>query len=207
VTDPWRAAEAFVSSSVEGRRQGLAALTAGECAFSPLALYLLASRLNEPDLALRREVIAALARCIEPDASAELPPARARDYLASLLAQFGRSQVEWLLEAALPAEPARFLLDHWAVAVLLDRVPHLAGLLTRIAADRSTALEVRLAAIAAAGDMGVMEALPALEGLRTRVEGQSAGQLAMTFAPAPERDLGLILSTVNAAIHSLRENV
>jgi hypothetical protein len=202
LTDPWRAAEWFLSSDAEVRQEGLAALTTGDLLYSPLTIYLCATRIDEPELGLRRDIVAALGRCLKPDA-----PAKARDYLVCLLARFDRADVQQLLEAGeAPVSLGRFPAYQQGVALLLDRVPQLAGLLTRIAADRSIGMDTRLAAIAAVGNLGVLEALPALEGLRARIEGQAAGQLAMAFAPAPERDFGLLFSTVNAAINSLKEN-
>jgi hypothetical protein len=201
VTQPWQAAEQFISAEVEARRAGLAALRDSGGLCSPLTIYLLVARLDEPDLALRREIVEALGDCLWPSA-----PPEPRALLIARLSGFGRPQVEWLLETIEPPlAPNQPIAEHPA-ARLLDRVPQLAGLLTRIAADRSTALGTRLAALAVLADLGVLEALPVLEGLKTRLEGQSAGQLAMAFAPAPERDYRLLLQTVTAAIDALREN-
>jgi hypothetical protein len=202
LNEAWRAAEQFVSNDVEARQAGLAGLRAEGRLYSPLTLYLLASRLDEPDLALRREIIEALAACISWEA-----PEQARDYLIGLMARFGRAQVEWLLEAdAGLAEPGRYRQTQRPALALLDRVPNVAGTLTRVAADRAVALPTRAAAVAALGELGVIEALPALEGLKTRIEGQAAGQMPMAFAPGSGPAEEELIGPLKAAIDLLLEN-
>jgi hypothetical protein len=199
--DPWLAAEWLVSPDSDCRRDGLAALTADEAVlFTPLVTYLLATRIEEPDLALRRDVVAALARCLAGPGPGRLGGVPTRRFLLTLLAGLDRPRVERLLEVA--AGQA-----HCPEALaLLDRVPNLGSLLTSIAADRQTPASLRAAAVAALGELGVLEALPALEGLKTRLEGQKAGQLAMAFAPPSDPDDGKLLAALEAAIAALHEN-
>jgi hypothetical protein len=45
-----------------------------------------------------------------------------------------------------------------------------------------------------------------LEGLKTRIEGRAAGQLAMTFAPRSGAGEDILLETLKAAIDTLRAN-
>jgi hypothetical protein len=206
MTDAWLAAEWLVSPDPECRRRGLAALTASdEQLLSPLVGYLLASRVGEPDLELRRQVVAALARCLEVTAQGQAAASPNRAYVTSLLAAFDRAQVERLLEiAGGPGSAGHTWPLAEPVLALLDRISNLGGLLTRVAADRFAPGGMRTAAVAVLGELGVIEALPALEGLKTRIEGQQAGQLPMAFAPPSDPDDGNLLQALNEAIHALK---
>jgi hypothetical protein len=206
--DPWLAAEWFVSPDTESRRQGLDALTRTDrLLFSPLVMHLLVSRLDEPDLELRCRIVVRLARCLQPPEPDTAAGRAAREHLAGLLRRFNRMQVEWLLEAdAGLAEPGRYRLVQRPALALLDRLPNVAGTLTRIAADGAVAMPTRAAAVAALGELGVIEALPALEGLKTRLEGQAAGQMPMAFAPGSGPAEEELIGPLKAAIDLLLEN-
>lgn len=205
LTEPWQAAEWLVSSDLECRRQGLAALgKRGDWLFTPLVTYLLASRVDEPDLELRGQIVSALAECSAGEGYEAPAPRAIRDYLFRLLAGFDRPQVERLLEVAGGAANGAGLPT--SVVTLLDRIPNLSNVLTRIAADRTAPAGTRAAAIAALGELGVIDALPVLEGLKTRIEGQAAGQLAMAFAPASNPDDGLLLEALRDAIDALTDD-
>ena len=206
--DAWEAAEWLVSPAVERRRRGLAALTASDrLGSSPLLLHLLVSRLAEPDLELRCSIVVNLARCLYPTSTITPGLQAAREQLAELLKGCDRKHVEWLLEADIgPAETDRYRRVQRPALILLDRVPNLGGTLTRIAADRSAPMPTRAAAARALGELGVVEALPALEGLKTRIAGQSAGQVAMAFAPRSEPGEQQLLEALKSSIEMLLDD-
>lgn len=202
--DPWSAAEKFVSPAPQARREALAILVADrDLLFSPLVGFLLVSRIDEPELSLREQIACALARCFEADDLLSATPKETRDYLATLLRRAGRPQVERLLEIfgdGVGRRSAR------AVVTLLDRIPEAPTLLTKIAADRLAPFATRFAAILTLGELGAMGALPALEGLQTRIEGQRAGQMAMTFAPPSTPEDDKLLEALKTTITTLRED-
>jgi hypothetical protein len=201
IADAWRAAECLVSSDLERRRKGLDRFVEGDAlSFSPLVGCLLATRLHEPDLALRGRVVNALANFMEDQGNASTRWQMDQKPVFALLATYGRKEVERLLETA-TIQGSR-----GAMVTVLDRIPNLGSLLPRIAADRGAALPLRLAAVSVAAELGVIEALPALEGLKTRIEGRAAGQLAMTFAPRSGAGEDILLETLKAAIDTLRAN-
>ncbi|MBI3763527.1 MAG: hypothetical protein HY260_16905 [Chloroflexi bacterium] len=202
--DPWLAAEKFVSSDPQARREGLAILAGHlDLLFSPLVGFLLVCRIDEPDLTLRKQIACALARCFEKDDSLYLAPKETRDNLSVLLRRAGRMQVERFLEVLGDgAEPG----VAEAVVRLLDRIPDASILLTKIAADRLAPFATRFAAIVAVGELGAVGALPALAGLKTRIEGQLAGQIAMTFAPPSSPEEEKLIEALKTTIARLRED-
>ncbi|MBI4771667.1 MAG: hypothetical protein HY784_14955 [Chloroflexi bacterium] len=198
--DLWPAAEAFVAGTLEERAAGLARLTtAGRAGYTRLHLHLFASRLHEPDLPLRHAIIEALGATL--DRRDGPPPQDLRETLFRLLACFGSDQIEWIVEAL-----ARVPGAHLAAARLLAYTPGAGQELARLAADLRKGAEERAAAAIMIGEVGYVDAIPALEGLEARLEGRRAGQLAMSFAPPREDPAAdLLLPAVKAALEVLRE--
>ncbi len=183
--DHWTAGEMFVSPHAEERRRGLALLCGSEAArSSALTVHLLASRLDEPDLSLRAQIVQALADYFEiRDREYRYPP-EVRGLVAGLLRKFERPQLLLLLELYQAARDGRVALrpDSWLR--LAERIPSASVGLTRIAGDRALPTPLRQAAIELIGQVGFTDAGSVLEGLLLRLEGRRAGQLTMLFAPA-----------------------
>jgi len=87
----------------------------------------------------------------------------------------------------------------------LERIPGAAEHLIRISSDRALALELRRAAIELIGRGGFVDALPALSGLASRLEGQRSGQLSMTFAPRSQPEEMQLLPLLKEVLGRLSE--
>lgn len=205
--DPWVAGEMFVSQHAQERARGFAILQGAEAARrSLLTIQLLASRLDEPDLGLRTQIVQALADYFELRGSDYRYPAEVRAAVAAQLRKFDRSQLLALLEAHQTAQAGAGRLTLEGLTSLLERVPGASGQLVRIANDRSLAIHLRQAAVELLGKIGFTDAADALESLAARIAGRQAGQLAMAFAPTDYADEGQLLPALHAAVAILREN-
>ena len=204
--ESWTAAEMFLSPHVGERRRGFALLCGpGEARQSPLTAFLLATRLIEPDLALRAQIVRALAEYFE---------LRGRDYrylpeqrgaVVTYLRHYDRPEALALLEvqhasrAGLVDLPAEYLIR------LFERIPGASDVLTRIAGDRSVLVPLRQAAVEVIGLVGFIEARSALEGLQLRIAGRRAGQLTMLFAPSDWPEDQSLLPSLTDALRLLDE--
>lgn len=178
--EPWTAGEMFISPHVEERRRGLALLCGSDVARrSPLTIHLLVSRVDEPDLGLRAQIVTALAEYFEIREREYHYPPEVRGLVAGYLRKFERPQLVALLElyGTRAARPECLL-------QLAERIPDASSLLTHVAGDRAQPMPLRQAAIELIGQVGFTDAEPVLEGLRLRLEGRRAGQLTMLFAPS-----------------------
>src|SRR5574341_2586600 len=97
--DPWVAGEMFVSPHVEERRRGLAILLGSEAARqSPLTPQLLASRVDEPDLQLRVQIVQARADYFEIRGREYRYPPEIRAVVVGHLRKFERAHIVALLD-------------------------------------------------------------------------------------------------------------
>ena len=97
--EPWVAGEMFVSPHIEERRRGFAILFGSEAVRrSTLTSQLLASRVDEPDLSLRAQIVQALADYFEVRGGEYRYPAEVRAVAASHLRKFERPHLLALLE-------------------------------------------------------------------------------------------------------------
>lgn len=205
--DAWMAGEMFVSTHIEERRRGFALLFGSEAARrSTLTPQLLASRVDEPDLNLRAEIVQALADYFEIRGRQYRYPADIRVAVVGHLRKFERPHVLALLDLQRAAREGAVKLKAESLACVLERIPNVSVHLARIAGERSVALGLRCAAIELIGVVGFMDALPALEGLEARLEGRRAGQLPMAFAPSDNPDDQHLLPALKETLQALREN-
>lgn len=201
------AGEMFVSTHIEERRRGFALLFGSEAARrSTLTPQLLASRVDEPDLNLRAEIVQALADYFEIRGRQYRYPADIRVAVVGHLRKFERPHVLALLDLQRAAREGAVKLKAESLACVLERIPNVSVHLARIAGERSVALGLRCAAIELIGVVGFMDALPALEGLEARLEGRRAGQLPMAFAPSDNPDDQHLLPALKETLQALREN-
>ncbi len=183
--DPWTAGEMFISPHVEERRRGLALLCGAEAVRkSSLTLHLLASRVDEPDLGLRAQIVHALADYFEIREREYRYPPEVRGQVAGHLRNFDRPQVVALLELHQAAGQGQVTVRAESLARLTERIPTASTLLTHIAGDRGQPLPLRRSALELIGQVGFTDASSVLEGLLLRLEGRRAGQVAMMFAPS-----------------------
>jgi hypothetical protein len=197
----WAAAEGLAHPEVQVRANSLQRLEAlGAARLSPLVAYLLATRIMEPELPLRSRVIRLLAGVLQPDANGDPSPQEVRQHLIHALSQMRTRRVYCLLEA-LAAEPAIE-----ADLVRLFSACSFAGTtLVELLGDRCHPLPIRFAAARMIGSVGYLEALPAVERLKLRLEARSNGQQAMPFAPPDENDEVALLPAVQHAAEMLKK--
>lgn len=192
----WKAAEALISPDLHNRRQGMQQLLALQVASgSPLVLYLLYTRLTEPDLDLRRRMVLELADILEISA----PDSPARQCLAAHLGQMRTRQIYALLQ--LVAYDA----DMEAAACRLLKACSYAGSqLAAILADRQMPVEIRKQAVQVAGHIGYLDAAQALERVQTRLESRLPPQQNLALLELEASDELNLLAPVRAALSRLR---
>lgn len=197
----WVAAEDLVASDSRTRRSGLERLLElGAARFSPLIAYLLYTRLTDPNIALRAKVVRALGDALGADKDGRPGPENVRQTLCYHLGQMRTRQVFALLQvleaqATLQAPIAR----------LVNACPYAGAHLADILSDRKAPFEVRARAAQLIGQVGFLDALPALERLAARLEARQNGQGTMPFAPPPAAQNEVeLLPAVKTALDLLR---
>ena len=205
--DPWLAGEMFVSPHIEERRRGFAILFGSEAARrSPLTPQLLASRVDEPDLSLRAQILHALSDYFEIRGREYRYAPEMRAMVTGHLRKFDRPQVLAVVEAHRAGRNNTVRVREESLARLLERMPNVAVHLTRLAGDRSLRVGLRESAIELIGLVGFSDALEALAGLQLRIEGRRAGQLTMGFAPSDNPDEQKLLPALKETLRLLRDN-
>ena len=194
----------FISPHVEERRRGLAILCGSEAARkSSLTLHLLASRVDEPDLGLRAQIVQALADYFEIREREYRYPPEVRGLVAGLLRKFDRPQMVALLELQQAASQDQVALRLDSLARLTERVPAASNLLTHIASDRGQPLALRGSALELIGLVGFTDARAVLEGLLLRLDGRRAGQMTMLFAPSDWPEDQALLPALRQALEQI----
>lgn len=205
--DPWTAGEMFISPHVEERRRGLAILCGSEAArSSTLTLHLLATRVDEPDLGLRAQIVHTLADYFEIREREHRYPPEVRGAVAGLLRKYDRPQLVALLELHRAAREDRVALRPDSLLRLAERVPNASTLLTHIAADRGQPMLLRQSAIELIGQVCFSDAYAVLEGLLLRLEGRRAGQMTMMFAPSDWPEDQALLPALRETLGLLAED-
>lgn len=196
----WGAADALTSPEESVRRTGLEDLSRlGAARFSPLVVYVLATRLTEPNLAMRAQVVRLLAQVFQPDAEGKHAPAQVRLTLGQALAQMRTRQVFALLQAAEAEADIRS-----AVVRLLGECSYAGNHLVDIFGNRSLPMWARQLSIAMCGEVGFLSTLPALERLAARLEARQNGQQSMPFLSKDPGDELQLLPTLRKAIEHLK---
>lgn len=196
----WGATEALASPDLSARQSGLQKLIDLKAArLSPLVVYVIATRLAEPDLHLRVQIVKVLAEVLRRDAHGQAAPEVVRQTLKQVLAQMRKRPIFELLHVVQldPASQAN-------VAVLLNACPHAGNHLADILANRDFSLEIRFLAAEFIGLVGYIAAIPALERLATRLESRLNGQQTMGFIQPRDDDEVNLLPAVKQALAQLR---
>jgi hypothetical protein len=183
----WGAAEALTSPDLETRhavRQ------------FPLIAYMLISRLAEPDIALRAQIVDALADVVTPDGHGEPAHAPSFPVLTTHLMEMRTRQIYALLQVAdfdKSNEPK--------VMGLLDYCSFAGGHLSDILSNRKIPLALRKQAAYFIGRMGYLDALPTLERMVTKLESRrnGTGELGRN-----EEDDAALLSIIRGSLELLR---
>ena len=197
----WSAAEGLTSPDVRARNTAFnRLLELGAPHLSPLISYLLATRILEPDLTLRCRIVQTLGELLVVDEDGHQAPDAVRRHMISYLAHMRTRSIFCLLQTAI-ANPN--LEAH--ITRLLNTCPHAGTHLSEIASDRGAPLPVRQQAVHFVGQVGFLEAVPALERLAARLEARRNGQQTMPFAPPPAtQDESELLPEIRQTLWMLR---
>jgi hypothetical protein len=197
----WGACEELIVQDAAIRRKGLEKLLELNAPrLSMLVTYLFASRLTEPDLGLRKQVIAALANLLVIDENGLAAPENVRRTLTAILSRMCPTTIMALLEAG----AADAGLEN-SLALLFNGCPEAGSTLVEILSDRRNLLEIRFQAVRFINLVGYLDTISDLERLEVRLESRIAGQQAMPFAPPAAQDEVALLGEVRAALLALRE--
>ena len=197
----WSAAEKLTSPELLVRRDALDRLIVLDAArLSPLVAYLVATRIFEPDLDLRNQVINLPGSILSPHETGKLTPPEVRFHLKEYCLMLGRRGIIHVLEVA-EAHPE----VESKVAALLNLCSQSGNELAKIMSDRRVSIGLRRQAINFIGRVGFIEAIPMLEKLEQRLESRMNGQRTMSFAPPSTQDENSLLPVVQATLTLLQE--
>jgi hypothetical protein len=196
----WQAAEKLASKRKDTRHAALdELLKLNAPRFSPLVVYIIATRLRDPNLALRARVIEALANVLRVDEDGKLAPDQVRGYLVSYIAQLEQDEIRAILEVGVHENETK---PH--IAKLLNYCPPAGRFLSQLATDRNSLIEIRQISTYLIGLLGFVEALPSLERMRNRLESRQEMQKGMPFAPPSSADESILLPEIKTAISYLQ---
>jgi len=197
----WSAVEKLTSPDLLVRRDALDRLVVLDAArLSPLVAYVVATRIFEPDIALRYKVINLLGKILSPRETGKLTPPEVRLHLKEYCLLMGRRGFLQVLEVAEAYPEAES-----KIAALLNLCSQSGEELADIMTDRRIPLNLRRQAINFVGRVGFLDAMPSLEKLEQRLESRINGQKAMAFAPPSAQDENSLLPVVQATLTLLRE--
>lgn len=167
----WEALQALTSSDINARRAGLdRLLTLDVIHQSPLVAYILATRLDEPDLALRTRIVKVIGDVLQPLYNGDARVAQVQLQLSAYLAQMRTRRIFALLQVA-EADPA----THAAISRILNHCPFGGVQLGDLIADRYISLSIRKLAVEFIAQVGYLDALPSLERQCVRLERRMNG--------------------------------
>ena len=165
----WESAEAISSPELSERKRGFERLIEFDVVRrSPLVVYLLATRIVEPDLTLRAYIVRVLAGILKTESPDNLSPEDVRLTLVNYLSQIDRREILALLQLA--------EIDPYAeeqIINLLCACSCAGGHLINITNDRETSLSIRKLSLKFIGRVGYLEALPDLLRLETRLKART----------------------------------
>jgi len=195
----WRAAEALTMPEAGTRLYALEQLNKLNAPrVSPLIAYLVATRIDDPDIEVRTEAIQTLGRIFVQDEEGKLAADTVRYHLSEYLSQMRTRQVYSLLQAVV-RQPD--IIDH--VACLLNACPYGGNHLVEILGSRKIQLDIRKQAVRLIGIVGYLDAIPALDRMLTRLESRIHGQQAMSFIPLAGVDDSALLPEIQLALKRL----
>lgn len=168
----WSAAEAFTSTDLVTRSEGLNRLIASDAVRSHVLIaYLVFTRLTEPDIELRKRIVEALAGVLLPDGKLSAPEDVVASELTAWLGGMRSRQIWSLLEVAEYDKNSADL-----VGVLLESCSYAGEHLADILAERRSPLVIRKQAADFIARLGYLDALPTLERLASKLEQRREGR-------------------------------
>lgn len=168
LSEIWAAAELLISPELLARKKGFQSLVElDEIKQNPVIVYLLASRLTEPDLSLRSFIVKILADMLDGSQPILDQSKKSRNILADYLSRISVKELTSLLELA---EVDPHSMDF--VVHLLCSCACAEDQITRIVMDRDQPAEIRLISLEIIGKVGYLEAIPDLERLEKRMKNR-----------------------------------
>ncbi|MCI0519708.1 MAG: hypothetical protein L0Z70_05555 [Chloroflexi bacterium] len=196
----WLAAEMLTGPNAVLRREALHQLEqAGVARLSPLAAYLVASRLDDPDAAVRVYALKIVGEALAPAADGSQLSEAVRAHLSFYISALRTRKIYAMLQS---------LAQHPELGAHAGRVlnlnPFAGNHLLDIANSRKSALDIRRRAVHMIGRVGYVDAIPALERIQARLESRLNGQQAMPIAPPLGVDDSALLPDVLEVLSALR---
>lgn len=162
----WGELENLVSPDPDQRESALEALEIqGDFLEQPLTIYLLATRIIDPDLHIRFHAVRMLGRLLDMSQPEAGLPERSFKAVTAFTTQMDRGQLIRLLEVS-----AGFLAAEEAVARILTLCSYAGNDLGGIVNDRKLPVEIRQQALFYCGEIGFLTAATAIRNLIQRIE-------------------------------------
>ncbi|HEX9972254.1 MAG TPA: hypothetical protein VGD14_09305, partial [bacterium] len=174
----WGAAEALTSSNSNERLAAIERLSKWEAArLSPLITYLMATRLDDPDMCCRSKVVRVLGEVLGLDQHGHLIPEGVRQRLINILTFNGTEEIRSILEVLNQDGELEI-----QVVRILKTCPTADTILMEILSSRTYQVSIRKWAARLIGKIGYTEVVNDLEHLLGRLEMRANGQQLMPFA-------------------------
>lgn len=196
----WGSAEALSSPNSHARLEAIERLSELDAArLSPLVTYLLATRLDDPDICCRSKVVSILGEILRVDQHGQIIPDEVRQRLINFLTFAGTKEILSILEAldqdgGLEIQVVRLL----KICSSADK------LLVEILSNRANPVSIRQWSVRLIGKIGYTEAIGELERMLGRLEMRVAGQQSMPFAPTTDGSELLLIPDIQQALAMLR---
>ena len=196
----WGALEKLVDPDARNRRAGLDCLIELNAArFSPLVVYLLTTRLQDPDLGIRGEITRILAGVLTLDEKGELSPEPVRQILSYHLSQMQREHIYKMLELV-EADPIAVT----GVVPIFKACHNCGNYLSEILLDRRESLAIRKQAARLIGIVGYVDAIPCIDRLISRLESRVNGQQYFPFGSSENGEEHSLLPILNSVLALLQ---
>lgn len=195
----WGACEDLIAPELSFRKQGFDRLINLHAPrLSPLVAYLLATRVTEPDLELRRSVVSELADLMVVSIEGRVAPEGVRKTVQVYFSHIRQPAILALLEVGTCTPEVET-----SLATLFNACPEAGSFLVEILSDRNYPLELRFQAVRMIDRVGYLDTLPELEKLAARFESRIAGQLTMPFAPPAVQGELTLLEEIRSTLQAL----
>ena len=195
----WNSTELLTSPDPFTRNHAIdAILELGVQRVSPLVVYMLATKLSDPEIGIRRRAVYILGDLLMDTSASSDAPENVRQTIVNALLNMNEETIYSLLEVAV-VDPMvdRFLFQ------LFNSCPTAGKYLGEILSQWKHPLPIRQKAIYFVGLVGYTEVLPLLERLFNRLEARQNGQYTMSFAPRVIKHDEDILPLLRIAINRL----
>jgi len=199
LTELWEAAENFVSPEIRERWMGFDWLLNHHLLFkSPLIVYILISRLNEPELDLRVRIVHHVADLIDLNYNLQFEKEYVQKQLIMQLSAMRNRQIFSLLQVVdydPDLEPQ--------VTKILNYCSYAGTHLSGILSDRLAPNAIRKLAAYFIGKVGYLDALPTMERMVTRLETRTNGTNGHKSHEITENEQTDLLQTINRSLEYL----